>query len=280
MTTLRGRLRRIGLGFGTLFGPRAYGFFIPHRHADEARRISYPMLEAPYREAEPAFRIRLDSLAEYSAELDAIGGAPPPEPRWEQDWFPRLDGAMAYAMVRTLRPRRIVEIGAGHSTRFLARAVRDGALGTEIVSIDPTPRALVDGLAAVRRIARPLQSALPDIVGLIGVTDILFVDSSHVLMPGTDVECVLTDLAPRLPRGAYLHVHDIFLPDGYPESWAWRGYNEQSAIAVLLLSGGWRVEFASHYAATRLADAVAASPAARLPLFPGAFESSLWLRRL
>jgi hypothetical protein len=49
---------------------------------------------------------------------------------------------------------------------------------------------------------------------------------------------------------------------------------------VLLLSGGWRVEFASHYAATRLADAIAASPAGELPLLPGAIESSLWLRKL
>lgn len=278
--TLRGWFRRIGLGLATLLGPYPRGFFVPHRLAANASRRSYPSLETLFREAEPAFRAALDRLAEFGAGLEAIGGAPPPEPRWDQDWFPRLDGAMAYAMVRTLRPKRIVEIGAGHSTRFMARAVRDGALDTEIVTIDPAPRAAIEALTAVRRIARTLQSAVPEILGLMDTTDILFVDSSHVLMPGTDVDHVLADLLPRLPRGAHLHIHDIFLPDGYPESWTWRAYNEQSAVAALLLTGGWQLEFASHYAATRLADAVAATPVGGLPLPEGALESSLWLRKL
>jgi hypothetical protein len=77
-----------------------------------------------------------------------------------------------------------------------------------------------------------------------------------------------------------VHVHDVFLPDGYPQSWIWRGYNEQLAVAALLTGGGWRVLFASHYAASRLADEVAASAAGNLPLLPGALESSLWLERV
>ena len=68
-------------------------------------------------------------IEQYAAELEAIGSAPPPAPRWNQDWFPRLDAAAAYAMVRNTRPRRIVEVGSGHSTRFMARAVADGGLG-------------------------------------------------------------------------------------------------------------------------------------------------------
>ena len=48
-------------------------------------------------------------------------------------------------MVRSLRPRRIVEVGSGHSTRFLARAVADGGLDTRITAIDPRPRASIRG---------------------------------------------------------------------------------------------------------------------------------------
>jgi hypothetical protein len=75
-----------------------------------------------------------------------------------------------------------------------------------------------------------------------------------------------------------VHFHDIFLPDPYPESWAWRGYNEQSAVALLIQASGWRIEFASRYAVTRLADAVARSVVNGIALPPEAFESSLWLK--
>lgn len=273
------RFRRIALGLATLFTRRARGFFIPHRHAAESGRAAYPALEPIFRDAEPELRARLAGLERHREEFQAIGAAPAPEPRWDQDWFPRLDAAMAYAMVCETRPRRILEIGAGHSTRFLARAARDAALDTEIVTIDPAPRATVDKLACVRRIDRLLQAALADATDLVGGADILFVDSSHVLMPGTDVDHVLTDLIPRLPPGALLHLHDIFLPDGYPTGWAGRGYNEQVTVAALLLSPAWRIDFASHYAVTRLADAVASSAVGHLPLVAGALESSLWLRK-
>ena len=43
-------------------------------------------------------------------------------------------------MVSRYRPRRIVEIGSGNSTKFMRRAARDRGLTTRIVCIDPEPR--------------------------------------------------------------------------------------------------------------------------------------------
>jgi len=91
------------------------------------------------------------------------------------------------------------------------------------------------------------------------------------------VDFLLNAVLPILPPGVLVHFHDIFLPDPYPTSWSWRGYNEQTALALLLVQAGWRIEFASRYATTRLEGAVAGSAAGRLPLPKGAFESSLWL---
>ena len=99
-------------------------------------------------------------------------------------------------------------------------------------------------------------------------------------MPGSDVDFLFNRVLPGLRRGVLLHVHDIFLPDGYPPEWEWRGYNEQLAIAPLLTGGAWRLLFASRYVATRLAVEVAASAVAALPSVPGALRfSSLWLER-
>ena len=70
---------------------------------------------------------------------------------------------------------------------------------------------------------------------------------------------------PRLSRG--------------PPEWEWRGYTEQNGLAGWLLGGGCEVVFSSHYALTRM-DAAARPAIARLPLPEGAFETSLWLRRV
>ena len=184
---------------------------------------------------------------------------------------------MAYALVRRHRPARIVEVGSGHSTRFLARAVADGNLATEILAIDPEPRAVLRGLGVTSLAQTVPNCGLEPFQGLAS-GDLLFIDSSHILMPGTDVDFLLNEVLPVLPAGVLLHLHDIFLPDDYPASWGWRGYNEQSAVAALL-DGRWEVLFASRYVATRLVDRLEAGVVAQLPLLPGAFETSLWLRR-
>jgi predicted O-methyltransferase YrrM len=213
----------------------------------------------------------LDWIEDLAAELETIGEDRPPQPRWDQDWFARLDAAAAYAIVRNTRPRRIVEVGSGHSTRFLARAVADGGLRTEITCIDPEPRATIAGLP-VEFLRTPVQSASADVFEALGPGDILFIDSSHQVKPGSDLEFLLERVLPRLASGVRLHFHDIFLPDPYPEMWAWRRYNEQAAVERLL-ADGYALEFSSHRAKKERLTGVLA----RLPLTAGALESSFWI---
>ena len=276
-------IRRLAFGLATVLGIARRGFFIPYRRAGEVpppgARPAYAAITALMHDREADFRARLDAIDEHAAALRAIGGDPAPAPRWDQDWFPRLDAAVAYAMVRDLRPRRIVEVGSGHSTRFLARAVADAGLGTTITAIDPAPRAHLAGLA-VERVGAPVQSAGQAPFADLAAGDILFIDSSHILMPGSDVDWLLNHVFPALPAGVRVHVHDVFLPDDYPAEWAWRGYNEQLAVATLLHGGGYRPLFASHYVATRMAESLRKTVVAELPLAAGAHESSLWLEKL
>jgi hypothetical protein len=279
MNPARGRLRRIWFGLQTVTGLRTRGYFAPSLnavHADvEACRSA--ALEARFAARAEAMRRWLDRLAQYDGALRAIGGGDASGPRWTQDWFPRLDAAIAYAIVRARRPRRIVEVGAGHSTRFYCRAIQDEGLATELLSIDPAPRAAIPAAPRLRLMTVPVQQAGLAPFRALAAGDILSIDSGHVLMPGSDVDFLLSAVLPMLPAGVLVHFHDIFLPDPYPGAWSWRGYNEQSAAALLVAQAGWPVEFASHYAVTRLGDAVTRSAVAGLPLLPSAFESSLWL---
>ena len=274
------RLRRFRLGLATLLG-RPRGFFIPYRYAatlpPAGGRAGYGAVESLFQAAEPDFAALLAAIERHAPDLRAIGADRPPAPRWNQDWFPRLDAAAAYALVRERRPKRIVEVGSGHSTRFLARAIADGRLDCALTAIDPAPRATLDGLA-IRRIRATLRDAGPAPFSGLEPGDAVFIDSSHVLMPGSDVDDLLNRVLPALPAGALVHIHDIFLPDDYPAAWAWRGYNEQPGVAALLGGGGYRPLFASHYVASRMAARLA-GVLAELPLVAGARESSLWLEK-
>jgi Methyltransferase domain len=215
----------------------------------------------------------LQLIESFAADLEAIGSAPPPAPRWDQDWFPRLDAAAAYAMVRSTRPKRIVEVGSGHSTRFMARAVADGGLDTRITAIDPKPRAAIRGLD-LEWLQTHVETLHHGPFAALHANDILFIDSSHQVKPGSDVEFLLAEVIPRLPAGVRVHFHDIFLPDDYPGQWAWRRYNEQQEVKKLIDAGVFRVEFSSHASRKNISGVLA-----RLPLLPGAVESSLWLTK-
>jgi predicted O-methyltransferase YrrM len=251
------------------------GYFIPHRYAgDSPAPGAYPALEPLFRAAEPEFGARLRDAQLYRDLLVRFSKTRPPTPRFEQDWFPRLDAAIAYTLVRVRKPRWIIEIGSGHSTRFLARAIADEGLTTRLTAIDPAPRAALAGLA-VDWLRQPVQAAGGSPFAALAPGDVLFIDSSHVLMPGSDVDFLLNDIWPRLPAGVLVHVHDIFLPDAYPKAWAWRGYNEQNALAARLLRD--RLLWSSRWGASRMAPAVAAAGLDSLPLMPGAVETSLWL---
>ncbi len=274
---MRPRLRRLGFGLATLFGLAERGYFIPARHAGKRGSLDYPAFEPLFLAAEPRFRSVLETIEAVADALAGLGG-PAPAPRWEQDWFPRLDAAAAYALVQERKPARILEIGSGHSTRFLARAVADAGLASEITCIDPAPRAAIAALPVTHHGAT-LAEADPNLMGGLGPGDILFIDSSHVAMPGSDVDRLLLDWLPRLPAGIVVHIHDVLLPDAYPQSWAWRGYNEQLLVACLLLGGGFRLLFASHYAVTRMEADWRGGVIGRLPLPEGALETSLWLEK-
>jgi len=281
---LSGRVRRRRLWFGllTLFNVAQRGFFIPYRYASglpaAGERLPYSALEALFDSRRDAFAGFLASMARFSADLERIGGDSPPQPRWRQSWFPRLDAATAYCLVRDLAPKRIIEVGSGHSTRFVARAIADGGLSSKVTAIDPAPRADLGSLP-VELVSKTLEEAGTKVFADLESGDFLMIDSSHILMPGSDVDLLFGRILPVLPAGVLVQIHDVFLPDDYPASWDWRGYNEQLGVIPLLASGGWELVFASHFAVTRMPEAVAASAVGGLELPAGAVESAIWLRK-
>lgn len=282
-TSLRGQWRRLALGLPTVLGLASRGWFIPHRYAS---LLPPPGAQPPYEEIEALFEHEVAAFLATIDLMDAQADALRPLSRLlDQAWFPPLDGAITYSLVRSRRPSRIIEVGSGHSTRLLARAradtVADGdGTVSEIVAVDPAPRADIAGLPGVRMVPVTLQAAPADLFGLLAAGDVLFIDSSHILMPGSDVDLLLNRILPRLPSGVLVHIHDIFLPFDYPAAWGWRNYNEQQGVAPLLTATrSYRPIFSSVWAERRLADRLAQSVLPHLPQPTGAMAASLWLEK-
>ncbi|MEM7525499.1 MAG: class I SAM-dependent methyltransferase, partial [Pseudomonadota bacterium] len=167
--------------------------------------------------------------------------------------------------------------GSGHSTRFMAEAARAEGAETRITCIDPEPRADFGALPVDWRAAVLSEAHLPLFADLTA-GDIAFFDSSHILVPGCDVDMILNRILPILKPGVLVHIHDILLPDPYPDAWAWRGYAEQNGLGGWLLAGGLKPIFSSRYAVTRM-NAASTGALARAPLKDGAVETSLWAEK-
>jgi hypothetical protein len=90
------------------------------------------------------------------------------------------------------------------------------------------PVTLIDG---------PVQTVPLDVFGALAANDILFIDSSHTVRVGSDVNYLFLEVMPRLARGVLVHIHDIHLPYDYSPSEMealWFHWSETSLIRALL----------------------------------------------
>jgi Methyltransferase domain len=134
--------------------------------------------------------------------------------------YPLPDARLLYAMVRDLQPASIVELGSGQTTRVIAEACvaneADG-VGSRFEAYDPFPIAVdetLPGLAALRRI--PAQEVSEEAFTELKAGDILFVDTTHTVKIGSDVNRIILRILPVLAPGVVVHFHDICLPHEYP----------------------------------------------------------------
>lgn len=177
-------------------------------------------------------------IGRYAEELARIEvtAADSREPSWVNGMISGLDGASFYALLRDRKPSLYLEIGSGNSTKFVARACREGSLDTRIVSIDPHPRAEVDGLCD-EVVRKPLEAAGLSAFAGLEAGDVLFFDGSHRVFMNSDVAVFFLDVLPELPAGVLVGIHDIYLPEDYPADIAERYYSEQYMLAAYLLGG-------------------------------------------
>lgn len=234
---------------------------------------------------EEAIELLTERLAPYIGEFER----PPDRPGYTfaAGTYAVVDAEILYAMVRWLKPRAIVELGSGASSHFIQMAARRNAdegrrLDHRIFDPYPftaSPLGAVQGAVVTAVRAEELDPQL--VTELLDEGDVLFVDTTHTVKAGGDVDHIFSAIIPRLAPGVWVHIHDVFLPYEYPRTWVVndrRLWAEQYLVhAFLAFNFAFRVRFpamaVSRAAPETLAELV---PGFSLAARPGAF----WIERV
>jgi hypothetical protein len=223
-------------------------------------------------------------IAEYRPPLTS--GSDPRQFYLENGFYEGLDAETLFAMVRHVKPDRVIELGSGFSTLVIAdaRARNDASvtpMGHEVYDPHP-PRQLLpvfQDLAAFRQLTATQISL--DVFAALKAGDMLFVDTTHTVKIGSEVNRIVLDVLPLLARGVYVHFHDIFLPWEYPREFVLERrfyWAEQYLLqAFLAFNHEYEVLFGTHALKRTYPEAIQELvPSSALSRWPSAF----WLRRV
>lgn len=204
-------------------------------------------------------------------------------------YFNGLDAAIYYALIRDLRPSRVIEIGAGMSTRIAALALaknKQQGHDSELVCVEPFPESrLTDNMPQARLLQQRVEDVPLEQFDALGANDILFIDSSHAVKFGGDVCREFLEILPRLKPGVWVHVHDVFFPQDYPADWIVKrrlAFNEQYLLeAFLAFNRAYAARACLHWLWTEHGAAVRHSwPAAVIEGADRHSPSSFWMTRV
>ena len=139
------------------------------------------------------------------------------------------DSEILYSLIRYFKPRRIIEVGSGHSTLMSLNGIaanknEDLAYYCDLICIEPYEIPWLEKLEI--KLERIIVEKLdPSYFQVLEENDILFIDSSHVIRPQGDVLFEYLQLLPVIKKGVIVHVHDIFTPKDYLDHWVLESHN-------------------------------------------------------
>jgi predicted O-methyltransferase YrrM len=171
--------------------------------------------------------------------------APSPRNRYHFDnpAFIACDALLWHALLRTIHPKRVIEVGSGYSSGALLDTNERFLDGTVACTfIEPHPELLHSLLkpqdaGRVTVLPMRLQDVPLDTFAALQRDDVLFIDSSHIAKTGSDVNHALFEIVPRLASGVYVHIHDVIYPFEYPREWVYQGrsWNEAYLVRAFLM---------------------------------------------
>jgi hypothetical protein len=187
---------------------------------------------------------------DYQSEFDSI-----PDNFVNTEEFYFKNGAFAsgdaeywYNIIRYKKPKRIIEIGSGQSTKMAQLAIRanqkaDSSYHCKHICIEPYEMPWLEKIG-VEVIREKAEDVGVEFFSQLEENDILFIDSSHIIRAQGDVLFEYFELLPVLKRGVIIHIHDIFSPHDYLKEWLLDVcfWNEQYLLeAFLMYNNTWKI---------------------------------------
>jgi len=130
-----------------------------------------------------------------------------------------IEAQALHGFIRHYKPKRIVEVGSGVSTYCILKASemnrKETGRNSKILSIEPYPSSRLRRLAEIDLVTKQVQAVPFEIFTELRENDVLFIDSSHTVKAGGDVNYLILEVLPRLRKGVIVHFHDILLPYDY-----------------------------------------------------------------
>jgi predicted O-methyltransferase YrrM len=129
-----------------------------------------------------------------------------------------IESDFLYCFIYTKRPKKIIQIGCGLSTAVMMLAAKEADYFLEIICIDPYPNEFLRlscKSGKIKLIQKKTQLVDVDVLTRLNDNDLLFIDSTHTVKPGSEVNKLILEVLPRLQRGCWVHFHDIHFPYDY-----------------------------------------------------------------
>jgi hypothetical protein len=135
---------------------------------------------------------------------------------WMGGQFSFADAMAYYAMIRTRKPKTIIEVGSGWSTLVAQMAVARNGVGN-IICIEPYPNAFLADIPGITLIQKRIQEVDTAFFAQnLADGDFLFIDSTHTVKHDSDCLHLYLRILPAIQADIVVHVHDIHLPDPLP----------------------------------------------------------------
>ncbi len=130
-----------------------------------------------------------------------------------------IEAQALHSVIRYYKPKKIIEVGSGVSTFCMLKALdlnrKETGIRTLLTCIEPFPSNILSDTDNIDLVIKNVQNISVNLFSELEANDMLFIDSSHTVKPGGDVNYLILEILPRLKSGVIIHFHDIYLPYDY-----------------------------------------------------------------
>jgi len=166
---------------------------------------------------------------------DAVDGAYGPG-------YGPIESQVLHCVCRSVKPKRVIEVGCGISTACMLHAVRlnssEGSPECRLTCVEPFPASSLSEMQGIELVPSMVQTLPLSFFDQLQAGDILFIDSTHTVKTGSDVLYLYLEVLPRLKPGVLVHIHDIFLPYLYQRDVLGQFFDWQETSLLLALLKG------------------------------------------